>query len=1093
MNPCPCTGQVSNKRTLFLSKRVLLLFLAAQTILLPGNGQGTITLQVQNSPLDKVFTELQRQSGTPIWYERSTLEHTHAVSFHLSRVSLTEALDTVCRDQPVTYRVAGSMIVIQARPVQLQAVPDPAITGLVLNEKDEPLAGATIELLGTGRKGQTNLSGEFSFPAVVLPARLRITSVGYQPQVVFFEKGGHQIIRLSMAVSKLDEVQVIAYGTTTKRMNTGSVSTLQAAEIGKQPVSNPLAALEGRMPGVEIQQNTGAPGGSFNLRIRGQNSLRNELLDNGNLPLFVVDGVPISSASLTSIYTSGSNLQYGSPLSAFNPSDIESIDILKDADATAIYGSRGANGVVLITTKKGKAGTTKTDLNVYTGYGQVPKFLPLLNTQQYLNMRHEAKSNDGAPVYFYDYDLNGAWDSTRNTNWQKTLIGGTAAITSLQATFSGGNAHTQFLAGGGFMRETTVTPGNFGDKKASGHLHLDHSSEDRRFKMALSVNYLEDWNNLFPEDLTRQAMTLEPDAPKLFGSNGELNWQQNTWTNPFSAVVRRYSGQTSNLVSSANFSYSIRSWLDFRLNLGYSAVSVRELSTVPIASLNPAYPGQGSALSATSSFRSWIAEPQLAFQQTTGKVHTKILAGLTLQQNTGEDQTLQATGFANDALLSDLQAASTVTVISANNSVYKYMGAFMRISFDWQERFLLNLNGRRDGSSRFGQDRRFADFGSVGAAWIFSRESSLAALLPALSFGKLRTSYGITGSDQIGDYGYLDSYIPTAYPYQTGGLIPARLANPDYAWETNRKLDIGLDLGFWKDRLLFDLTWFRNRSSNQLVGYSLAAITGFSSVQANLPALVQNTGWELEFTAKPVMGSRFNWETSFNLTIPSNKLLAYPDIAASSYAYTYQVGKPLYQKSLFHATGVDPQTGVYQFLDVDKNNSVDYPSDLQFFKKVERQYYGGWNNAFSWKDFHLSFLFQFVKQTGYSYFQNFGRPGMRGNQPLYVLDRWQKPGDLTSIEAFTSAPGPAFFAYTNAFSSDKIIEDASYIRLKNISFSYGLPEKLLRRMKIRQVRIYLQAQNLFTVTHYRGLDPENQNSAVLPPLRVLTAGIQFTL
>jgi len=328
-------------------------------------------------------------------------------------------------------------------------------------------------------------------------------------------------------------VQVIAYGTTTRRLSTGDVSTVRAADIEKQPVSNPLLALQGRIPGLQITQASGLAGSGVKVRIQGQNSI-----GFGSDPLYIVDGVPFASQLLPTINNilgeSGkvNNIPSGTgnPLSFINSSDIESIDILKDADATAIYGSRGANGVILITTKKGKAGQTKVDVNIQRGYGQVTRRLDLLNTQQYLQMRREAFTNDGLAIPTTttvpasdNYDLT-FWDQNKSTDWQKVLIGGTARYTDIHGSVSGGNKNITALIGAAYKKETTVFPGDFADQKGSLHVMINNVSENQKFKISLSGNYLIDNNELPGRDLTSAALSLPPNAPSLYNSDGSLNW-----------------------------------------------------------------------------------------------------------------------------------------------------------------------------------------------------------------------------------------------------------------------------------------------------------------------------------------------------------------------------------------------------------------------------------------------------------------------------------------------------------------------------------------------------------------------------------------
>jgi len=452
-------------------------------------------------------------------------------------------------------------------------------------------------------------------------------------------------------------------------------------------------------------------------------------------------------------------------------------------------------------------------------------------------------------------------------------------------------------------------------------------------------------------------------------------------------------------------------------------------------------------------------------------------------------------GFPSEALMKTINAASSITTSTNTYAQYRYNAVFGRINHIIKEKYIINITGRRDGSSRFGPGRQFANFGAIGSAWIFSKEEAVKSLMPFLSFGKLRASYGITGNDQIGNYQYLDTYSPTGSGLYQGniGLAPQRLYNPDFAWETNKKIEAGLDLGFLNDRIVATVNYYRNRSSNQLVNSPLPATTGFTSIQSNLPATVQNTGLEIVLNTSNIKTQDFTWSTSLNLSVPRNRLIAFPNLDASpEYSNRFVVGQPLGIRKLYQYTRVDPNTGIYQFKDVNGDGNLDV-SDQKTIRFVGKNFYGGLLNSFQYKRFEFSFLFQFVKQTGYNYlyYLSGAAPGTQFNQPVYELSRWMKPGDITNVQRFSTLAAYQT-AYAQLANSDRAISDASFIRLKNLSFSYSLPQRWITKLKIETIRIFIQGQNLLTLTNYKGLDPENQNS-VLPPLRVVTGGVHITL
>ena len=355
---------------------------------------------------------------------------------------------------------------------------------------------------------------------------------------------------------------------------------------------------------------------------------------------------------------------------------------------------------------------------------------------------------------------------------------------------------------------------------------------------------------------------------------------------------------------------------------------------------------------------------------------------------------------------------------------------------------------------------------------------------------------GITGNDQIGDYQYLDTWSPGRYPYQSNSVLnPNRLLNANYGWETNKKYEAALEFGLFKDRILATFAYFQNRSGDQLVGYPLPQLTGFPSIQANLNAVVENKGWEFDFSTINVKKKNISWTSTFNITIPVNRLVAYPGIEQSSYLYKYKVGQSLFIQERYRYTGIDPTTGIYTFEDVDKDGAISYPNDLQTKKKVTQIFYGGLQNSIQVKNFQFDLFFQFVKQTGFNYILFQSAPGFESNQPNIVLKHWQKPGDVSNIQRYTQDySSDAYNAYSNsAYYADNSISDASFIRLKNLSVSYQLPGKWKQQLHLESCKVYLRAQNLFTFSNYLGLDPETQNFTYVPTLRIVTAGIQLTL
>ena len=954
-----------------------------------------------------------------------------------------------------------------------------------------PLPGVTIAIKNKKNNAViSDYSGQFSLTSSPYDT-LVVSYIGFKTALVPIQGRSIVNIILSYDSTTLQEVKVNAgYYSVKENDRTGSIVKVIAKDIEKQPIINPIAAIQGRMAGVNIKQATGTPGAGFDIQIRGINSIRSE----GNSPLYVVDGVPYSSQSLGYSNTSASILSgTASPLNGINPSDLESIEVLKDADATAIYGSRGANGVVLITTKKGKEGKTRFNLSSYSGIGKLTRTMDLMKTQEYLNMRREAFKNDGITTYPANaYDVNGAWDQNRYTDWQKELVGGTAQINNIQATISGGNSSTQYLVSGTFHKETTVFPGDSHYGKGASHVNVNHNSQDERFKITFSANYTADKNILPPSDLSFKAAVLPPNAPSLYDANGNLNWEKNTWTNPLAALNSIYTHKSTTLIGNTVLSYKILKDLEIKMNLGYTDNHVDENRINPSTIYNPSF-GYGSDRSILylniASSQSWIIEPQLAWQKKIAAGELNILIGSTFQNLTSSQLSQIGTGFPSNSLIYNLAAASRITVANNQFTQYKYQAFFGRFNYNWKSKYIINITGRRDGSSRFGPDNRFANFGAVGTAWVFSKENFFNNF-GVLSFGKLRASYGTTGNDQIGDYQFLDTYSVTGNNYNgIIGLQPSRLFNPNFGWEVNKKLEAAIELGFLKDHIFLTTAYYRNRSSNQLVGIPLPGTTGFSSVQANLDATVQNTGLELELRTVMFRTKNFNWTANTNLTFQKNKLLEFPNLEGSTYANKYVIGQSLNIQKVYHYTGINQQTGLYTFEDYNKDGLISSPNDQQWIEDTTPKWYGGFANQISYKNWAMDFLFQFVKQKARNYLYNTSWAGDMVNQPIDMENHWPNSGSSSQTQLYTTgANSQAITAWGRYSNSNATISDASYIRLKSVSLTYSIPTKALGSAKI-----YLQGQNLLTLTQYKGADPENQSSFFIPPLRQISLGIQLDL
>ncbi len=957
-----------------------------------------------------------------------------------------------------------------------QQIQEP-ITGTVY-DISKPTPGVKVSVRGSSTTTVTDENGFYSIPAE--PGDILVfTHPDYE--TVEITVGDLMVIDIELyeAIALEEAVINAGYYTVKDKERTGSISRITAEEIENQPINNVLEALQGRVPGLDIISNTGLAGGGYTVHIRGQNSIAA-----GNEPLYIVDGVPYDMGSLSDPNLSLTIMPGGNinPLNLIDPGSVESVEVLKDADATAIYGSRGANGVILITTKKGKAGKTSFHIESSTSLISVTKLPELLNTEQYLKIREEGFLNDGVSEYpSTAYDVNGVWERDRYTNWLKEFIGNTAFNHTLKFNISGGSEGTRFIIGGSTMKENSVYPKDFNYKKIAVFSTINHISKNEKFKLGFSANFGSDRNNLPSVDLIRTALILPPNAPELYDQQGELNWENSTWENPFAALENTYRNKSNSLISNLNLDYKLLNEINLKLNLGYTLNRMEEIKLRPHTSFNPAY---GLTSESSVSYKnnadkdSWVIEPQIDINLHPWNNKLNILIGSSFQQNNFNQLSLIGVGFPTDELIENLSAATDLLTGSETGIQYKYMGLFARVNYNLKEKYLINLTGRRDGSSRFGLNNRFSNFGAVGLAWVFSNELFMEKL-PWLSFGKARVSYGITGNDQIGDYKYYNTYTISDYLYDSNiGLSPTQLYNPDYSWEKNKKFEAGLEIGLFRDRINFALNYYINNSNNQLMQIPLPSTTGFSSINSNLDAVIENTGFEIQLDARLMDKKDFKWMTTFQFSSNQNRLKSFPDFEKSTYYHTLILGEALNIYKLYHLTGVNSETGLFEFEDYNGDGLISGESDRNLFVNLDPKFQASWRNNISYHNWNLDFLFQFVKKDMLNDLFGTSPMGTMTNQPALALNEIQ--------QVYTAGYNyPAYSTYSRFTQSNRAVSDGSFLRLKTLMLSYTIPSKNNEKLKL-----YFEGQNIFTLTQYKGRDPE-QSIGFLPPMKRLSFGFSF--
>jgi TonB-dependent starch-binding outer membrane protein SusC len=1091
-----------------------------------------VTLSEKHARLETIFQEIRKQAGYEFLYNSQMLADAKRVDIEVANASVDLALQISLKDQPFSYVIRGKTIVITPKsPIPVaqsagnvadQPVPPGDIHGRVADSSGAPLAGASVIVKGRKTGIQTNLRGEFDLKGIATGTVLVISYTGFVSVEMVVHDEQYLFVRLKQSQDLLDQTVVQAYGTTSRRFSVGSISTVTADEIGKQPVSNVLLALDGRVPGLLITPTNGAPGASVGTQIRGQNTLSSRPYGGiSDQPLFIVDGVPFApqNGNLSSFLNSDFAGVGISPLNNLNPANIESISVLKDADATSIYGSQGANGVIVITTKKGKSGPTTLHLKVGTGPNRITRNLDMYNTQQYLQMRRQAAANDGltGSMSVNDFPDLLVFDTTKYTNWSKKFYGGASNNTDVYASVSGGAYNNTFILSGGYTRSTFNVPGNFADNRWSLHSGLHHNSQDHRLAVDFSNDLTYDRNNSSASSAIGQALTMAPNLPDLLDSKGNLVWSyKGTDISNYqllSALKTPYLMQSFTFNNSLRLGYQLGSGLSFSTGLGYSLVYSKQQSASPLNSQNPASSPSATADFGTGDFQTINIEPQLDYKKNIGAGVLTALVGATYKQVTNSSNEQDGSGYTDDALLGTIGAAASV-YNSDNYSIVKYAGVFGRLGFVYDKKYIISLTGRRDGSSNFGPDHLFGNFGSAGLGWIFSEEKAFHRWVPVISYAKVAANYGSTGSDGVAPYMFQPFWkLANSYTYPlfegTRAYFPANLSNPNYGWASKQALNLSMDLGFFHDRLLINGTWYQNRTGNQLTSYPLPSQAGMNSVVENFNATLQDRGWEFSFTSTNIKTKNFRWSTNFNISANRNKLVAFANIEKSSYASVYTVGKSTNLQYGFRFKGINDTTGVFQYY-TGKGAATYTPTytrvsaggDQVELGNTEPKYFGGVGNSFSYKGWSMSFFLHFSEAMAHNWLEGVysgAIPGSMSNLPtqLKLSDFWQASGDKVVLERLTSG---TYSANTNGqlanraanyfTSSSAAYSNDFYIRLQTVSLSYTLPADALKKAGVKSCSIYVNAQNLLTITNYKFGDPQTPGSFISVPLqRIVTGGL----
>lgn len=972
------------------------------------------------------------------------------------------------------------------------------VTGTVL-EKDSDLGipGVNILVKSSSRGTVADIDGKFSIE-VPNGQVLTFSSIGFQSQELSIrpKNSSNLKIYLSESATDLGEVVVTGYGAQSKKTISSTVTSVNAAELKEIPVPSADQLLQGKAAGVQVSAGSGVPGAGIFVRVRGTTSI-----NAANNPLYIIDGVFINNENLSTASLGG---QSTNPLADLNPNDIESIDILKDANATAIYGARGANGVVLITTKRGKINEPSSiSFNTYFGLAKAPKIYETVNAPQEAELINETFINDGGEFGkrpFRPASEGGMGLPEEQTTYYRIPdVFQTGLTQSYDVSLSGGSEKSKYFIGGGyFNQEGIVKPAGF--ERYSGRFNFDQAINSKLMVgTSTSISHskrVHSKNNDSALGVINSSLYLPTYLP-VYNEDGSYA-KHGIFDNHLALIENLDLTALSNrLVSNLYADYEIIEGLTLRSSwsIDYNKYEDRSYNNTLIGAGQP----QGNASRYTSEVTTLINEQVLSYNKRLGRDFLNILLGNTIQQTNSSYLNLTGQNFPSNDFKeigsSSLQTGST------SASSYGLLSFFSRASYNIQNKYGLDASVRADASSRFGSSNRWGYFPSLGASWVLSEEA-FAKDLP-FNLIKLRANIGITGNQNgINDFASLGLWRAGNNYLQKPGISPQQLANPDLRWETTRQWNIGLDLAFLQNKIQVEANYYDKFTSDLLVQVPVAGKLGFTSIFENLGE-ISNKGVELSINTTNIERQGLVWTTAFNIARNVNKIeyLPVPITQHSRDWVRMEEGNSMYSFWVYDQLYVDPQTGDAVFRDV--NNDGQITAEDRIIKgNAAPDFFGGLTNTLTYKNIDFSFLFNYEVGADIlnlnRFFMEHG--GTRNGSITFLpgqLDRWQQPGDITDIPRLTRKGNN----YT--LPSSRLISDGSFLRLRSVSVGYTIPAETLNRLRIQRARIYVQGTNLWTLTSYEGLDPEvnvaegNQNvrgidHATVPQPRSFQVGLNLT-
>ena len=1097
----------------------LLLFLFLPSMMQANDevfAQTTITASFRNTNLNDVLWEIQKQSNFKFIYSTNEIDKVTVEDLNVENEEIASVLNKCLANSGLTYTVHNGVIAIKPEPLkvvtpEVRAPKSVKIRGIILDELGEPAIGANIVVKGTTNGTITFMDGRFELEVPELPVTLIVSYIGYVKQEIKVTTTQDIKVDLVSDANMMDEVVVTGYGTFKKSAYAGSAATVKTAELQDVPAVDFRDLLQGSASGVQISSTSGQPGASSSVSIRGMGSF-----NASNSPLYVIDGIPVRSGTINSM-SSDAGLDV---MSTINSSDIETITVIKDAAAASLYGSRAANGVILITTKKGKEGKATVSVKADWGFSDFAmEYRPVMNgadRRDYIynglaagQMRDGATEADALAYADANIDKYAPIPWCGFIDWDDIMFQ-KGSHQTYEASVSGGTDKFKYYSSLSYLKQDGISL-NSGMNRISGRMNIDYQATSRlrigaNVLMAI-VNqdvYSEGTSYTAPFYSSRNCV-VPSDA--VYNEDGSWNREfiRNGKRNPLLAATYDYQKENVHRTMNTVFAeYEFIKNLKLKSTLSYDYTVTKGTDWSDPRTSN-GESTNGAMDKKFYEFSKLVWATAATYQKTISDKHTiDVLAGYEIDATYRDYLSGSVTNFVT-ADKNDVSNGQTVGSVGGNSTEYRMISYLTRANYDYMSKYYLGASFRIDGSSRLARGNRWGKFWSASAAWRVIEEDFMEALKDNMSDLKLRASYGVNGTLPSDYYGYMGlSSVSDGYLEQPG-IIQSQIANSDLQWETNHNFNIGLDFGFW-NRLNFTIEYYTRTTKNLLMDCPISMTTCFGSYLMNI-GKVRNKGFELEINSTNIENKNFRWNTTFNISHNRNEILVLDGEQTRIISGTQirEVGKSYRTFYMIEFAGINPETGAPQFYtnSVDENGNLvkditensSEANAIVLDKQAEPKVVGGLSNTlrYKWFDLNFTFTYQF---GGYSYDNwaqktEHGGNDMEANIPTYYKDSWKQPGDVTQYEIFIASPSNAM----NKITTTRRLHSSDFVRLKNLTFGVTLPKQLTQKAGINNLRFYMSANNLWIWAKHDYYDPEavRNGSAIwgTPPWNTVPFGFNM--